>query len=304
MPYPYVTVDVFTETAFGGNPLAVVTDARGLDADAMQRIASEFNYSETTFILPPEDPAHTARVRIFTPAREVPFAGHPNVGTALVVAWAGNCLGRPVGDVVKFEEEAGLVPVAIARDRNGAARRATLTAPQPLAIGAEVEPSIVSACCGLAVEQVDCTAHRPVSVSVGLPFVVARLTDRAALSAAAPDVGAFRHFAAGMPTPDLLVYVYTAGDGGRVDYHCRMFAPLDNIMEDPATGSANAALVGLLTQLDERSDCAVELRIAQGEDMGRPSLLLAGARKVFGKVEDIRIGGGAVEMMSGTLRAV
>lgn len=300
MPYPYVTVDVFTDTPFGGNPLAVVTDGQGLSDRQMQQIATEFNYSETTFILPPANPAHTAQVRIFTPTREVPFAGHPNVGTALVVAWAGACLGRAVGDQLLFEEGAGLVPVSIERDTDGQAVRATLTAPQKVRVGDEVDPARIAACCGLDPSQVDTTVHRPVLATVGLDFIMARVTDRAALSAAAPDTAAFAKHAPAMPAPD--IHLYVPGDGKAVDLHTRMFAPLDGVPEDPATGSANAALVGLLAHLDARQDCVLDLRIAQGEDMGRPSLLHGTARKVFGTVEEIHIGGGAVPMMSGSLQ--
>ena len=299
MPYPYVTVDVFTDTPFGGNPLAVVTDGRGLSDRQMQQIATEFNYSETTFILPPVNPAHTAQVRIFTPTREVPFAGHPNVGTALVIAWAGECLGRSVGDQLLFEEGAGLVPVAIARDADGKAAQATLTAPQKVRVGDEVDPAIIAACCGLEPAQIDTSAHAPVLATVGLDFVMARLADRAALTAAAPQTAAFARHTPAMPAPD--IHLYVPGDGKDIDIHARMFAPLDGVPEDPATGSANAALVGLLAHLDARQDCVLDLRIAQGEDMGRPSLLHGTARKVFGAVEEIHIGGGAVPMMNGTL---
>lgn len=299
MPYDYTTVDVFTEQAFGGNPLAVVTDARGLDPATMQRIAAEFGYAETTFVLPPADPANTAHVRIFTPTREVPFAGHPNVGTALVVAWAGSCLGRPVGDTVRFEEEAGLVPISVERDAAGTATAATFSAPQRVSVGAEVDPALVAACCSLDPGEIDLTAHRPTIASVGLPFVIARVANRAALAEASPDLAAFRRDAEAMGCPDILIYV--PGDGARADVHARMFAPLDGVIEDPATGSANAALVGLLAHLDPRADCALALRIAQGEDMGRPSLLNGSADKAGGAVTEIRIGGGGVRMMSGTL---
>ncbi|MGF1625866.1 MAG: PhzF family phenazine biosynthesis protein [Alphaproteobacteria bacterium] len=299
MPYAYLTVDVFTDAAFGGNPLAVVTDARGLSDARMQQVAAEFGYSETTFLLPPVDPAHTAHVRIFTPTREVPFAGHPNVGTGLVVAWQGSCFERPVTDMLTFEEGAGLVPVAIGRDARGRPDRATLTAPQRLSIGPEAEVAAVAACCSLDTRQIDVGAHPPTAASVGLAFVIARVADRAALTAAKPDIAAFTRHAPAMPAPDILLY--TGGDGREADVHARMFAPLDGVIEDPATGSANAALVGLLAQLDPRSDCALSLRIVQGEDMGRPSLLQASARKVFGTVEEILVGGGAVQMMSGTL---
>jgi trans-2,3-dihydro-3-hydroxyanthranilate isomerase len=147
MQVPFATVDVFTDRRFGGNPLAVVTDARGLTGEQMQAIAAEFNLAETTFVLPPEKPAHTAKVRIFTPKAEMPFAGHPNVGTAFVLASAGECLGRKVaGGRLVFEEKAGLVPLDIVRDK-GAVVASRLAAPQPLTLSDEVAVEIVAEAC-------------------------------------------------------------------------------------------------------------------------------------------------------------
>src|ERR1700743_3355865 len=135
MKVPFQTVDVFTDRKFGGNPLAVIPDAQGLSTEQMQSIAAEFNLAETTFVLPPKDGAHTAEVRIFTPRSEMPFAGHPNVGTAFVLARAGTCHGRPVGsDRVIFEEKAGLVPVEILKD-DGTVVGSRLASPQPLSVG-------------------------------------------------------------------------------------------------------------------------------------------------------------------------
>src|SRR5215216_7506802 len=130
----YEVVDVFTTSRFGGNPLAVILDARGLADALMQQIAAEFGYSETSFVLPPADPQHTAQVRIFTPTTEVPFAGHPNVGTAFVLARRGSVFGQPIDARMCFEERAGLVDVAIVRTE-GAITGAAITAPRPLEIG-------------------------------------------------------------------------------------------------------------------------------------------------------------------------
>src|SRR3954467_600891 len=147
----FVTVDVFTDRRFGGNPLAVVMNAEGLTTAQMQSIAGEFNLSETTFVLPPKDPAHTAEVRIFTPKAEIPFAGHPNVGTAFVLARRGESYGHKIaGERMVFEEKAGLVPIDLDR-RAGEVVGARLAAPQKLALGAEVASEIVAALAGLAV---------------------------------------------------------------------------------------------------------------------------------------------------------
>ena len=174
----YETVDVFTGTPFGGNPLAVVFGAEGLDTPDMLRIAREFNYSETTYVLPPAADDNTAQVRIFTPAAELPFAGHPNIGTAYVLARRGELFGRPLPtDELRFEEAAGVVPVALRGE--GDALTATLTAPQPFAT-AEPRPSReeVAACLGIAPSEV---AADPVVASVGSPYILAELADSSVL---------------------------------------------------------------------------------------------------------------------------
>jgi len=173
MKISYVTVDVFTDRPFGGNPLAVVPDARGLAPDQMQAIASEFNLSETTFVLPPGDPGHTAQVRIFTPRAELPFAGHPNVGTAFVLGSAAAGAARPAdGDTMIFEEKAGLVPLTLIRD-GAAVRGARLAAPQALSVGERIACETVSAACSLAPDDIDTRVHEPCIASCGLPLIFA-----------------------------------------------------------------------------------------------------------------------------------
>lgn len=297
MTLTYETVDVFTDTAFGGNPLAVVFGAEGLSKAAMQAIAREFNYSETTFVLPPRNPAHTACVRIFTPSTEVPFAGHPNVGTATVLAWRGSVFGRPVGEAVLFEEAAGLVPVTILRN-GGRPVGATLTAPQPFRRLATADVTEVAACLGLRPVQIREDRHPPLVGTVGLPFVLVELADRAALEAAQPVVAAMLTSPSVAPVKDIHCYL-RCDAGDEVDIRARMFAPLDGVAEDPATGSANAALIGLLAELDGPDDGTLALRIAQGVEMGRPSLLLAEADRAAGVTVAIRIGGRCVAMRRG-----
>ena len=304
--HPYVTVDVFTERAFAGNPLAVVTDARRLDPEQMQAIAAEFGYPETTFVLPPEDPAHTARVRIFTPRREIPFAGHPNVGTAFVVARLAERSGRPIGSTLRFEEGAGLVPVDLLRDGGGRTTGAVLTAPQPLTLGVAVPARIVAECVGLAPGAVLTARHEPVVASVGLAFVVAEVAIDA-IGAAQPDVAAFTVAARDHPSEagwfSLFLYARVAGRSDGVDLRARMFAPLGGIMEDPATGSANGALIALLTQLEPGPDARLALEVRQGVEMGRPSLLSVSAEKRAGAVTRVRVGGRCAPVMEGTLEA-
>ena len=288
--YEFETVYVFTDRPFGGNPLAVFVDARGLADGEMQDIAREFNLSETTFVLPAKDPAHTAKVRIFTPASELGFAGHPNVGTALVLA--GRMLARP--DRVMFEEKAGLVPIRF--DWSGAPQ-ATLDAPLALRRRAEVPPALVAACVGLRAEQVLSHAHRPCIAGVGTDFVIAEVSADA-LAAASPDTGAMREAARRFPVEPIGFPVHLYVREGAV-LRTRMFSPLSGIPEDPATGSANVALAALLLELSGEAEH--RLTIHQGVEMGRPSLLHAGAWRANDGVR-AWIGGGAVPVLRGKLQ--
>ena len=185
MKLEFTTVDVFTDRKFGGNPLAVLSDASSLSTEQMQSIAAEFNLAETTFVLPPKDPAHTAEVRIFTPKAEMPFAGHPNVGTAFVLARAGVCHGRKItGDRLVFEEKAGLVPPTSSASRAPSSRRGwrprrgSRWAMKPL-------PETVAEICGLDAGEIETRTHRPVIASCGNNFVFAEVKSRAILAKAA-----------------------------------------------------------------------------------------------------------------------
>jgi trans-2,3-dihydro-3-hydroxyanthranilate isomerase len=293
----YFICDVFTDTRFGGNQLAVLPEAEALSDRQMQQIAREFNFSETTFVLPPRA-GHDRRVRIFTPPREVPFAGHPNVGTAFVLATMGvfGPLEAPVS--VVFEEEAGPVPIAIHKRERGRIW-CELTAPQSLALGQTVSAQSVASAVSLTPDDIVTTAHAPQVASVGLPFLIAELRDRDALERARPDLSGFEGLiAAGVDPPDLHLYVRVS-DG--FDIRARMFSPMDGILEDPATGSANCALVGLLSHLDEAADGSFSWRIAQGVEMGRPSVLEARTEKRDGAVESVWIGGECVLVSEGLI---
>jgi trans-2,3-dihydro-3-hydroxyanthranilate isomerase len=295
----FVTCDVFTDTRFGGNPLAVVLDAEGLDDARMQQVAREFNYSETTFVLPAEH-GQDRRVRIFTPSREVPFAGHPNVGTAFVLASLGEF--GPLDDplTVTFEEVAGLVPVSVQR-LGGAGIWCELKAPEALTLGPELPVAAVAEAVGLAPQEIATDRHRPRVASVGLEFIVAELADRSALERARPDEAALQRLVAlGASTPD--IHLYVADGAGGFDLRARMFAPFDGVTEDPATGSANCALAGLLASL-ENTDGERAWRIAQGVEMGRPSVLDARVQRVGGEVAGVWIGGSSVLVSEGTIEA-
>ncbi len=288
--YPFVTVDVFTNRRFGGNPLAVFPDARGLADIEMQALAAEFNLSETTFVLPASDPAHTAQVRIFNRTAEMPFAGHPNVGTAYVLALDG----KDRDGVLLFEELAGLVEVRVNRDEAGAVTDATISAPQSLSLAAGLSPETIAACAGLDPSDILTAAHQPVLASVGIPFVIAEVRVDA-LTRALPDTRAFKEANAEHPELGgmLALHLY-ARDGERL--RARMFAPLSGTVEDPATGSANATLAALLLSLTAETSYGVD--IVQGVEMGRPSLLHVTARR---GPDGIRatVGGGCVSVLRG-----
>jgi trans-2,3-dihydro-3-hydroxyanthranilate isomerase len=294
----FVTADVFTNRRFGGNPLAVVFGGEGLGTAKMQAIAGEFNLSETTFVLPPRDPAHTAEVRIFTPRAELPFAGHPNVGTAFVLAARGEIFGRPIADTLSFEEKAGLVPLALSREGT-AVVGAALTAPQPFTRGGDISVDIVAAACSLAAADIETTHHAPCTASCGTAFVFAELKTLGALATAQPRPEIFaRNFPVGGATG---IHLYLRDGTRGVDLRARMFAPPQGVVEDPATGSANVALAGLLASLRPDPDIALQLRIAQGVEMGRPSRLDASAEKRGGRVIETRIGGRCVAVMTGII---
>jgi len=302
MDYAFVTVDVFTTNRFGGNPLAVIPDAHGLADRQMQQIAAEFNYSETTFVLPPSRPDATARVRIFTPTTEVPFAGHPNVGTAFVLAQQGTLFGQPVGDQLRFEERAGLVAVHIRRE-GGAVVGAAITAPQPLSVGPELPAGLVAACASLGVGEVAVDAHPPQIASVGLPFAIARLTSREALARARPSPQHFAEADRAFPykPAGFSLFLYVPLDPTCTTLAARMFAPLDNVPEDPATGSASAALAAFLVARSPAADADVMMALYQGEDMGRPSQIELVVEKRAGSVTRVVVGGACVPVMRGTL---
>ena len=298
----YCTVDVFSDRLFGGNPLAVVLDAAQLSTAQMQAIAAEFNYAETTFVLPPRDPAHSAWVRIFTPRSEVPFAGHPNVGTAFVLARNLAASGAALPEQFLFEEGAGVVPVRVLHDA-GVVVGAELQAPQALTRSAPVPLEAAAACLSLPAAALSSAVHAPLVVSVGLPFLVAEVATRAALAGARPDAVAHERILPALGVDAIYAYVRDRDDGadGATVLHARMFAPLDGIAEDPATGSATAAVLALLTELDPAADAERRWRVHQGDDMGRPSVLLGTTTRRQGRQQPVRLAGRCVPVMNGVI---
>jgi trans-2,3-dihydro-3-hydroxyanthranilate isomerase len=265
----------------------------------MHAIASEFNYAETTFVLPPRDPVHDAQVRIFTVNKEIPFAGHPNVGTAFVLATQAT---KPPARLL-FEEGAGLVPVEILQ-QDGRVVGAELTAPQPLKKLTPFSAEQAAACISLSSADIRTDRHPPQIVSVGLPVLVVELASRDALRRARPDAAAFaRTFpcdgsdAVYLHTRDIPPAEKTS------DLQARMFHPgSSGLSEDPATGSATVAIAALLADLAGQRDGELKLRIGQGVDMGRPSLLLTRVYKANGVIASAHVGGACVPMMEGLFR--
>ncbi|MEM7719528.1 MAG: PhzF family phenazine biosynthesis protein [Pseudomonadota bacterium] len=279
---PTLVYDVFTDTPFAGNPLAVVPDATALDPALFLKVAREFNYSETTFVLPPDDPAHDAKVRIFTPTRELAFAGHPTIGTSLAL----HQLGR-VGDTMVLELGVGPIPVTI----DGT--HAEFSTRVPLETEPAASPTALAACLGLEAAALRTDRHAPIEAGLGTPFTLVELRDRASLDAASPNIDGFRAAATDPGRLAILAYVRSG-----TSIEARMFAPLGGILEDPATGSAAAALAAYLGELDGVS---TRLDISQGVKMGRPSTITAGVTVKGGKSVEVTIAGSAVKVMEGAL---
>jgi len=304
MQYRYYTVDVFTEKRFGGNQLAVLPEAGGLSTEQMQSITREFNYSESTFVLPPENAANDARVRIFTPSREIPFAGHPNLGTAHVLSAIGSSGRHGDGEkTLRFEELAGVVPVHV-RFAGGAPVYCELTAPQKLELGpemsADADVAELAQALSLSPEDIVTKSHFPRSASVGLPFLCVELRDRDALARSQVRVDSWIPYSERVACNS--VHLYTRDTGtDKFDLRCRMYARMGSIREDPATGSANCALAGLLASLASESSGTFTFRIAQGIEMGRPSALFASVEKRGGAVAEVRIGGVSVSVAEGLI---
>jgi trans-2,3-dihydro-3-hydroxyanthranilate isomerase len=297
----FETVDVFATHRFAGNQLAVIADARDLSGEQMQLIASEFHYSETAFVLPPRHPDNSARVRIFTPTNEIPFAGHPNIGTAFVLGRRENVFGRS-SESMRFEEEAGLVSVDLLRQQ-GLVVGARIKAPRPLEVIAAIETEIVAHCVSLHTGEIAADCHEPTMVSVGLPFVVAE-TSLVGLERARPNGAAFAAADHAYPHPAdrFSIFLYTRTGDGIERLRARMFAPLNNIWEDPATGSASAALGAYLTLLDPRRDVDSRIAIKQGLRMGRPSEIGVGVCKRRGCILEVTIAGFCVPVMQGMIK--
>lgn len=290
--YRYFTCDVFTDRPFAGNPLAVLTDARGLDDATMQAIAREFNFSETSFVVPPGDPRHTARVRIFTPGGELPFAGHPTVGTAFVLSTIG---ATPGASEIVFEEGVGPVRVRVERNGGRIVRCTFTTALAPQRVALVNQRARLAAMLGLPAAAV---GERGEVWSCGVPFTVVPLATADMLAAARLDRTRWSRLLGEHEGQK----VYPVARLDDATWRVRMFAPSLGVPEDPATGAAAAALAGWLAAHQPGADGTRRWRILQGADIGRPSEIALEADVVDGTAVAVRVGGRCVMVGDGTLR--
>jgi trans-2,3-dihydro-3-hydroxyanthranilate isomerase len=296
--FRFLTADVFTKQRFGGNQLAVFPDARGIDPAVMQQIAREFNFSETTFVLPPSDAKHTRRVRIFTPGSELPFAGHPTVGTAFVLATIGDIPLTGDETRIVFEEGVGSVPVTI-RSVNGVPGFAQLTAARLPELGPPPPPAAdLAGALSLAGNEVLNGSFAPESVSCGVEYLYVPVKDRAALGRARVRLDDFERVLGRYSTQKVFLFCDDPELSGS-QFRARMFAPGIGVAEDPATGSAAAAFAGYLARRDARREGTLRWVIEQGFEMGRPSILEAEADVRGGTITAVRVGGHSVLVTRG-----
>ena len=298
MKYRYFTCDVFTDTRFCGNQLAVLPHAGGLSDSEMQTIAREFNFSDTAFVFPPEE-GYTRKVRIFTPTTEVPFAGHPNIGTAFVLAETGELGGKEVLESICFEEKAGLVPIKILQHPNSP-RQFELKAPETLTARPFEAVSTITDALSLNLDQIIEKHHPPSSASVGLPFLIVEVRDTSALADIRVNLESFSSLLEQGSPPYIFVYTQNTS---QADIQARMFAPLDGITEDPATGSANCALAALLAQHSGLPSGDFSWEVLQGLEMGRPSQLRVRAKKANGSVTGSWVAGNCVMVAEGFIES-
>ena len=296
----YVTTDVFTDHVFGGNQLAVFPDARGIPEHRLLDVTREFNFSETTFVLPPENPQHARRVRIFTPGGEVPFAGHPTVGTAHVLAETGEIPLTGETTRIVLEEKVGPVPVTI-RAAGGHPTFSQLSvAKLPEVVATPPSRDDLARVLGLEVDDLLGGEWSPQAMSCGLPFLFVPLHDRSAVARARIRMDAWERTLKDAPVSEVMVFA-PGGERPGTDYRARMFAPGLSVPEDPATGSACAALGGYLAARDARRDGTLRWVVEQGFEMGRPSILDVEADVARGTVTAVRVGGDTVLMSEGTM---
>jgi trans-2,3-dihydro-3-hydroxyanthranilate isomerase len=300
MRLSFSTLDVFTDRRFGGNPLAVVHGAGGLTDAQMQAIAREFNLSETVFVLPAENPAHSARIRIFTPVKELPFAGHPTVGTAALLAENKFGQGREADALIVLEESIGTLRVGV-RLKKDHAPFAEFDAPKvPVEAGALPPVDVLAAGLGLIPSEIGFENHRPVCFAAGNAFAFVPIASREAIARARINGS---HWAAAFSQQGLVgAYLYTRQcEHTLSSFHVRMFAPDAGVPEDPATGSAAVCFAGVIARFDRLPDGTHRRTIEQGFEMQRPSFVSLVLTIEGQKLDSVRIGGHSVRVSEGTI---
>lgn len=300
MKYRFCTLDVFTGDRFGGNPLAVLAQADGLASDQMQRIAREFNLSETTFVQPPEDEANTANVRIFTPAAELPFAGHPTIGTAIVLAEALEGHADAFAREVRLEEKVGLLVVQVSKQPGEPAFAQFTNAVLPGPAGDVPEAAAIARAISLDAGDIGAGGHAPGVQQAGTTFLFVPLRDMAALARSEIDSVAWKAISAGRGWVGAVVYT-PGGEAPEANFRMRMYAPDFGIAEDPATGSAAATFPGQILNSDDLSDGTHKWFVEQGYEIGRPSQIHIEADVTGGALTAVRVGGHAVRVSEGEI---
>ena len=293
MKYEFIIVDVFSRSPFGGNQLAVLPEAAGISSEGMQKIAREFNFPETTFVLPPQNAANSRQIRIFTPKAELPFAGHPNVGTACALVMGGH-VGAGDTHRLIFEEIVG--PVEVDVEKRDGAFNGTLTLERKPEWNAET-PSLIDLAAVLSLEPQDVT--HAIFASMGLPFCCVHLATREAVDRAVIDKSAWSVHLAKAWSPNVFFFAGDTSNCGTL--YARMCAPALGVDEDPATGSACAALVGALASHRDFAGKQYRLSVLQGVAMGRRSEIEASARKVDGVVKSVSVSGATSYVGSGEI---
>lgn len=296
----YEIFDIFADKALAGNPLAVVHDCDGLNDARMQAIAREFNLSETVFVLPPENPAHEAALRIFTPDYELPFAGHPTVGTAVSLARRQK-VGENADRLVTLEEKVGIVRCGVILSENSAFAEFDLPR-LPEKLDVRVEKEEAAAAVGLGTHEIGFENHVPEVWSAGTPYLLVPVHNLISAAKVAIDPVYVTESLPHVDDRPLSIYVYCREtilfDS---QFHARMFATGSSVYEDPATGSAVAALCGLITQNDRPVDGSSQWWIEQGMEMGRPSRIRLEIDVMKQKISGARIGGTAIKIAEGRL---
>ncbi len=299
MPYRYHILDVFTDAPLAGNPLAVVLDADSLDGARMQAIAREFNLSETVFVLEPRDPVNTARLRIFTPRAELPFAGHPTIGAAALIATLRAPTMLDDALQIVLEEPIGAVVCSVSRRRGGPLAAQFVLPRLPERLADLDDRAAIANALSLSTDEIGFGDHRPGVWSAGVAFAFVPVSTRAAIARAKPN--AMRYEAAfGADVVGAFLYT-TETEREDSDIHARMFAPTNDIPEDPATGSAAAAFAGVAVAFERPGNGAHTIVIEQGFEMGRPSVIRLGVEVADGALQSAWVQGGVVKVAEGSI---